>query len=130
MFRSSLPDTDTSDAGATGADDAKFQVSERRAWVRYPRRLNVLWQLFGGRSNENWPATIQDVSQAGVGLLINRSFAPSTALSLRVQLKGRASNRPLLVRVKHCTAQPNGDWLAGCTFVVPLKDDELRALIS
>jgi hypothetical protein len=128
MFRTPVPEAETCDAGA--AAGGKLQSVERRAWVRYPRRLTTLWQFFGGRGNESWSAEIQDISQAGVGLLINRCFAPATVLSLRVQLKGRAPNRPLLLRVKHCTSQPGGDWLAGCTFIVPLTEEELRGLVS
>jgi hypothetical protein len=109
--------------------DQKVQGAERRAWIRYPRRLLTLWGLFGTRQ-EDWTAELRDVSQTGLGLVVNRSFAPGTVLSVRVQTAGHQYTRTMLVRVKHAAAQPDGDWLIGCTFVVKLKEAELRELLA
>ena len=108
----------------------KVQSAERRAWVRYPRRLTTMWQLFGARQEETWNGSVFDVSQTGLGLVINRSFPASTVLSVRLQTGGRKPSRTLLVRVRHCSPRENGEWLVGCTFVVKLKDADLKDLIS
>jgi hypothetical protein len=112
------------------AGDQDVQGAERRAWVRYPRRLEMVWQLFGARQDEGWSASLFDISQTGVGLIINRSFPPGTVLTVRLRPCSRTPSRTMLVRVKHCTARPDGEWLVGCTFVVKLKDGELKGLIS
>jgi hypothetical protein len=113
------------------AGDPKVQGAERRAWIRYPRRLLTMWQLFGSsRQEECWNATLRDVSQTGLGLVVNRSFPPSTVLTVRLQTGSRKYSRTMLIRVKHCAAQPNGDWLVGCSFVVKLKDEELADLLG
>jgi hypothetical protein len=103
---------------------------ERRAWVRYPRKLVTMWQLLGTGGEEHWTAMVRDLSQNGVGLVINRSFPPATVLTVRLRNSTRTYERSALVRVQHCTAQPAGDWLVGCTFVVKISADELHQLLS
>ncbi|HTU19469.1 MAG TPA: PilZ domain-containing protein [Gemmataceae bacterium] len=107
----------------------KPQVSERRAWVRYPpRRLEMLWHLFGMKPPEQRQARIQDISTQGIGLIVDRAFAQGSVLVLR--LPGTSlDSRPLLVRVKHLQPLPSGEFKAGCTFVVPLSDAQLAQLI-
>ena len=105
------------------------QAAERRAWVRYPsRRLEMIWHLFGMKAPEQRQARIQDISTQGVGLLVDRSFAQGSVLVLR--LPGTSlERRPVLVRVKHLQPLPNGQFKVGCTFVVPLSDEQLAELI-
>jgi hypothetical protein len=115
---------------ADAPDAAKIpQAAERRAWVRYPSRLNLLWQIFGMRKNEHLPARIQDVSLTGIGLVLSRSFPPATVLSITLQTATGESG-PHLVRVKHVTRQADGSFLAGCTFLNELSKDELRGFIA
>jgi hypothetical protein len=106
----------------------KLQGTERRSWVRYPRRLTVTWQLFGARGNEQSAATVHDLSLSGIGLVLNRSFPPATVLTLRLGRHG--PERTMLARVRHNSAQPNGEWLVGCTFAVKLREDDLEALVG
>jgi hypothetical protein len=112
------------------AANPKVQGTERRAWVRYPRRLLTLWGLFGSRQEDSWMAELRDVSQTGLGLVVNRSFPPATVLTVRLQTSNHLYSRTMLVRVKHSVPQPDGGWLVGCTFVVKLKEAELRELIA
>jgi hypothetical protein len=109
---------------------AEVQGAERRAWIRYPRRLSTLWQLFGARQEETWTASLCDISQTGVGLVINRAFPPGTVLTVRLQTGSRKFSKTMLARVKRCTGRENGEWLVGCTFIVKLKEAELKELIS
>ncbi len=105
------------------------QAAERRAWVRYPpRRLQMLWHLFGMKPPEQRPARIQDISTQGVGLLVDRSFAQGSVLVLR--FPGTSlETRPILVRVKHLQPLSGGEYKVGCTFVVPLSDEQLAELV-
>lgn len=110
--------------------DAKGQGTERRAWIRYPRRLRTLWQLFGSRQEDSWTAELRDISQSGLGLVVNRPFPPATVLTVRLQTAARRFSRTMLVRVKHCAARPDGAWHVGCSFAVPLNDDQLKELLA
>jgi hypothetical protein len=116
--------------GNVAETPAKLPQAERRAWVRYPRKLVTMWQLLGTVGEEHWTAIMQDLSLSGVGLVINRSFPPATVLTVRLRNSSRTYERSALVRVQHCTAQPDGDWLVGCTFVVKISADELQQLLS
>jgi len=43
---------------------------------------------------------------------------------------GELASRPVLVRVKNLQPLPNGEFKAGCTFVVPLRDEQLAELLQ
>src|SRR5438874_2531951 len=100
---------------AAAASPGKPPEGERRAWVRYPRKLVTMWQLLGAAGEEHWTALVRNLSLAGVGLVINRSFPPATVLTVRLRNTTHTYERSALVRVQHCTAQADGDWLVGCT---------------
>lgn len=107
----------------------RAQSAERRAWVRYPpRRLEMLWHLFGMKPPEQRPARIQDVSTQGVGLIVDRSFPKGSVLVLRFP-GSSLETRPILVRVKHLQALSKDEFKVGCTFVVPLSEEQLAELI-
>jgi hypothetical protein len=117
------------EAGAWDGDP-KVQGAERRAWIRYPRRLRTLWQQFGSRQEDSWTAELRDISKSGLGLVVDRSFPPGSVLTVRLQTGANRFSRTMLVRVKHCEPQPGGTWHVGCCFAVQLKDDELQQLLA
>lgn len=105
------------------------QTAERRAWVRYrPRRLEAIWHLFGIKPPQAHSAQIEDISTQGVGILADCSFAQGSILVLR--FPGTSlETRQILVRVKYLQALENGQYKVGCTFVVPLSEEQLAELI-
>jgi len=117
-------------AGNVAATPGKLPPAERRAWVRYPRKLVTMWQLLDPVGEEHWTALVKDLSLNGVGLVVNRSFPLATVLTVRLRNSTCTYERSALVRVRHCTAQPDGDWLVGCSFVVRISADELHQLLS
>jgi hypothetical protein len=121
-----MPESNESASGG----ERKLQGAERRAWVRYPRRLLTMWQLFGSRQEESWQAQLRDISLTGLGMVVNRAFPPSTVLTVRLQTGNNKFSRTMLVRVKNARGQANGEWLIGCTFVVKLKEEELQELLG
>jgi hypothetical protein len=120
----------TDSARAASEPSRRPQAAERRAWVRYPpRRLEMLWHLFGMKPPEQRSARIQDISAQGVGLIVDRSFAQGSVLVLRFPGSSLES-RPLLVRVKHLHPLTGGEFKVGCTFVVPLSEEQLAELVE
>jgi hypothetical protein len=105
------------------------QTSERRAWVRYPpRRLETIWHLFGMKPPQPHSARIEDVSTQGVGIIADRSFAQGSILVLR--FPGTSlETRQVLVRVKYLQVLDGGEYKVGCTFVVPLSEEQLAELV-
>lgn len=120
----------TDPALATSEPSRRPQVAERRAWVRYPpRRLEMLWHLFGMKPTQPRSARIQDISTQGIGLIVDRSFAQGSVLVLRFP-DSSLESRPILVRVKHLHPLNAGEFKVGCTFVVPLREEQLAELVS
>jgi hypothetical protein len=88
----------------------------------------MLLHLFGVRPAEPQAVRIQDVSSQGVGLVANQSFTLGSVLVLRFPSTA-LETKPLLVRIKHLQPLPDGQFKIGCTFVVPLTDEQLAKLI-
>jgi hypothetical protein len=75
-------------------------------------------------------ATIIDISQGGVRILLQRRFEVGTGLS--VELPGAAPRQATVVFVKviHVRDEGNGIWSLGCQFVQELGEDELERLLT
>jgi hypothetical protein len=105
------------------------QSSERRAWIRYPRTLDMLWQFLGVAPREMASAQVFDISATGLGLVADEPFPLETILVVRLPTKTQGWNSHL-VRVKHCQPLETGLFQVGCAFVRPLQPDQLRALVG
>ncbi len=101
---------------------------DRRAYIRYPHRLDILWQFLGLSPQDMISGQIVDVSLAGVAILTDRVFTPGTTLMVRLRLptQGWISH---LVRVKHSKPAENGQFQTGCSFVKPLRPDQLNSIL-
>jgi len=113
---------------ASAKPEQLLRDDDRRAWVRYPRRLEMFWQFFGIDQEDLWSATVQDVSASGVGMSVSRDFPPGTLLTIRLPTTAHGWCS-CLVRVKRCHATGPDTFQAGCAFVRPLTDAELRSLL-
>lgn len=105
------------------------QTFERRAFVRYPRRLESFWQFLGVTSADLADADVFDLSMTGLGLVAQGEFAVNAVLLLRLPTSTTGWNTHL-VRVKHCRKREDGRFQIGCSFVKPLSIAQLQALLS
>jgi serine/threonine protein kinase len=120
---------------ATLARATRAGESERRAAVRFDCNQGTRCALEGSLHVESamtadvWPATVQDVSASGLGLLLGRRFEIGTTLSVEIETPTRRKPKPRNVRV--CRAEPRelGHWLLGCEFCEPLSNRELKSLV-
>jgi hypothetical protein len=105
-------------------------LTERRAWVRYPSDRDTFCQPGIGRKERDlwWQAQIRDISNAGIGLILNRRFTPGTILSVELPTTHSGSVILQLARVVHASPQADGRWLIGCEFAKQLSDDDLASL--
>jgi hypothetical protein len=106
-----------------------LQTAERRAFVRYPRQLEMFWQFLGIPPAHFDSASVFDLSATGVGLIVEREFAIDTKLMIRLPTSTQGWNTHL-VRVKNCTVLDDGRYRVGCAFARPLSTAQLRALLS
>ncbi|MFO0844529.1 MAG: PilZ domain-containing protein [Gemmataceae bacterium] len=105
------------------------QTFERRAFVRYRRRLETLWAYLGVGTPDLTSGEVFDLSSTGVGLVLDRSFPDGTRLVLRLPTRtlGWSSH---LARVKRCEEATPGLFRVGCAFVKPLSATQLRAMLG
>lgn len=115
---------------ATAAPELDLpQTFERRAYVRYARRLEGLWQFLGIESPDLTDGTLFDLSVTGVGLVISRPFALGTTLLIRLPSStlGWITH---LGRVRRCSPDGSGRFQVGCQFVKPLSVKQLQAYLK
>jgi hypothetical protein len=104
------------------------QTFERRAFIRYARRLDMLWQLLGVARKDLTSAEIFDLSVTGVGIRLDRDLPVGRVLVIRMPTTthGWTSH---LVRIRHCERLDTGRFQMGCAFVKPLTIVQLQALL-
>ncbi|HLJ93547.1 MAG TPA: PilZ domain-containing protein [Gemmataceae bacterium] len=104
--------------------------AEGRAWVRYPCDSAISFQPLESRKDGNWrPAKIVNISAKGLGLRLETPVQRGAILCVLLEATANRFSQPLLVRVVRVGERgPNG-WQVGCTFAIPLGEEELRALL-
>jgi hypothetical protein len=111
-------------------------VENRRGFVRYSLGLGANCTIRSSvfdhapPSTELWPLVVQDVSAGGIGILLARRCEPGTELSVELAGDAARAARALPVKVVHVRKELHGHWAHGCTFLTPLDDAELLALLN
>jgi hypothetical protein len=105
------------------------QRTELRATVRYSSGGTTPCKTIAGWRCNSWEATIRDISQQGIGLLLGRRFEPGVILVVELPRATEASSHLVVARVVRVVDQENGRWLVGCSLFNPLTHEELRALL-
>ncbi|MGL4550067.1 MAG: PilZ domain-containing protein [Gemmataceae bacterium] len=101
------------------------QTDERRAYVRYRRRLDVLWQMLGLPPRDMISGKVLDLSVTGVGLLVDQPFAEEAHLMVRLPSATRGWTTHL-VRVQNCRPVGQGCYKLGCSFARPMTPGQLQ----
>ena len=102
----------------------------RRRHVRHRDRLipaPAIRYLVRPSFRNCW-ALLEDVSAAGVGLLLGHAVAPGTVLLLQLGAYRPGHAFPRLARVVHARPRGDGYWIVGCQFTRPLTEAELAAV--
>ncbi len=101
-------------SGTSLPDSSHSPSRDRR---RAPRRAcgleAPLWPLGAEAGPPRW-ASVQDLSAGGVGLLLSCCFPPGTVLAIGLPARGGSDGHPVVGRVVHATAAPQGNWCLGC----------------
>ena len=105
------------------------QTRERRAFIRYARRFEMLWLFLGLSPGDQAQAAVRDVSATGVGLMSETALPIDALLVLRLPTLtlGWSSH---LVRVKRCIPHGEAAFQVGCGFVKPLTAHQLQGLLG
>jgi hypothetical protein len=114
---------------APGVVESEKLQRDLRATVRYSSGGTTPCKTLAGWRGNTWEATIRDISQQGIGLVLSRRFEPGVILVVEVPRPTEASTHLVLARVVRVVEQDNGRWLVGCVLVNPLTREELRSLL-
>src|SRR5262249_39835014 len=129
------PATAPTAAAPSWREPGKPLPKERRAWVRYPYgrvtacNLNASIHPEGDEAAGHWQGTVQDLSVAGIGVLLERRFEPGTVLAVELRSPDHSVTRTLEMCVIRVSRAGQKRWLVGCVFTQPLSKEELRQLL-
>src|SRR5262245_51306749 len=110
-----------------GAGESK--VAERRASVRYLCSLDTSFRSEPYGEEQRWPASVRDISNEGMGLVLPHRFEPGTVLGVELSNPQADISYTVLACVVRVQGQPDGSWRAGCQFIRRLTDRELTSLL-
>jgi hypothetical protein len=108
---------------------------DRRVHTRYECRLKSVCKPAGRHQIGNhWKGWIENVSQEGLKLALNRRFEPGTLLAVEVdmskekldQVFPNAISRFFLAKAVRVLSRPrpDGKWILGCLLVRKSNDDD------
>ncbi len=108
--------------------------SERRRGVRYLCQIKTLYNAGAQKADlydETWNVgRIIDISVEGMALLLKQRFPLGTVLSLAPMIPSWNTDSVLEVRVANVRPGPNRRWCAGCEFVKPLTEGQLKVFLQ
>jgi hypothetical protein len=102
-------------------------ADDRRNWVRHPASLRALVWPASDPGSEPYAAEVDDVSQGGVKVVVDKPFELGTLLNVGLTCP-QAPAMTLLACVVHCQQGPAGQWAVGCTFSAELNEKDLPGL--
>ena len=104
--------------------------ADARAWVRYPCDSTIPFQPLESRKGGTWRAAkVLNVSANGMCLVLDAPVQRGAMLCVLLEGAAQRFSKPVLVRVVRATEPPGDDQCIGCTFAIPLVEEELLALL-
>ena len=100
-----------------------------RRTVRYSCAPATVGRLFIADDREYQYACVLNISEGGIGLVLERPVAAGTLIIVQVRTVETKVADDLTARVTHCTRQVSGEWLVGCEFAEALTPDTLDTLL-
>ncbi len=114
---------------AAAIQGEQASVDRRRA-RRYSTTERRTVQLADGLcSNRPRAAVVRDLCVRGLGLVADFPFVEGEIVSVRIDAAHGILPAALSAQVRHVRAQPDGNWLLGCSLSRSLTDDEMFALL-
>lgn len=103
--------------------------NEQRTSVRHTTRLKGPCPVIRAAEEGPWYATIRNVSEKGIGLIVNRPFRPGMLVTVELPDKRGEMSKPRLLKILHARPQPGNQWwVLGGTFLSRLTLEEIDAI--
>jgi PilZ domain len=103
------------------------QISDRRTGARCSCNLTASCEPLKTGSADPFPGTVQNISENGIGLLLDREVTAGTCLWVVMRGADDVLLGKMMIRVVHASSQPDGHWLHGCLFTNETSEAELQA---
>ncbi len=103
--------------------------SDRRAFPRRPTRAIVSYRPVGRPFGLAIRARAVDLSQGGIGLVVQQPLEPGALLEVELQPPGRGKKRVRTAEVRWAVAEPNGSYRVGCCWERRLTFFDLQELL-
>jgi PilZ domain len=110
------------------SDSSAATGKERRVWVRRPCELDGFCQPPVGSGALQWAAKIEDVSEGGIAIVVDRRFELGALLAIEVQ-QDDSPVTTVLARVVRVIKKSHGRWLLGCSLAKRMKEEDLAELV-
>jgi hypothetical protein len=104
----------------------KSQVNDRRAGLRCSCSLSASCEPIPAA--EHFPGTVLNISEIGIGLLLDRQVAAGSHLWVVMRGADDVLLGKMMVRIVRFNPQPDGHWMHGCLFAKEMSDQEIRTL--
>jgi hypothetical protein len=108
---------------------ARPNGAERRGKLRYPCWLHTHCWPVGKPLIERCRSMAQDVSAAGVNLVLHYPYEEGTLLVIDLQGSGNRARKCVIARVVHVFEFAPGVWTHGCVFSQHVEDDCVSKLL-
>lgn len=103
---------------------------DNRDGIRHNCEVPTTCQPPSAYTKDPWPATIRDISNAGLSLTLNRRFERGSGLAIELPTED-GNTATVLARVTHLRAfAAEGGWLLGCEFISELSDEEVQFVVN
>jgi hypothetical protein len=112
----------------SAAGRVTFEGNNRRATVRFRRSVPQAGRAFIANSSTAVPAQVMDISQGGIGLILDDYVAPETLVRVEMGDDGKHVLVEMLANVANVTELEGGRWRCGCEWLRKLTDEELTVL--
>ena len=104
-----------------------FQLNDRRAGSRCSCTLSATCEPIPPGSAEHFPGTVQNISEDGIGLILDRQLEAGSHLWVVMRGADDVLLGKMLIRIVHITSQTDGHWLHGCLFTKEVSDPVMQS---
>ena len=102
---------------------------DRRSNNRYHHGRTVSFRLLGKAETGPFSGIVENVSRTGLCLSVDHEYARGSVLVLQIEASIGRFTSGVLLRVARISRPDNNRWQLGCTFVLPLEESEIQALL-
>jgi hypothetical protein len=113
---------------ATPPPGTSSEKQEQRAAIRYHSKPETpLFKIGEEDGIHTWRAKVNDISAAGIGLLVTSPFDVGSTVDIELSAAGVDVSRTLVARVVR--VEPKGAvWFVGCAFTTPLSPEDVQRI--